>query len=185
MDVFRAINEVTQKYGDIRSFSDIGCYTLGAYAPFNSIETCIDMGASITMAKGATDAGIFPAISVIGDSTFTHSGMTGLLDAITENTNMVLIISDNSAAAMTGGQYSPASERQIEKICLGLGVHPDHVRTIKPLPKNHQSLVDMIQEEVDYVGLSVIVARRECVRTLDRRMREKAAAKKKAQANEN
>jgi len=181
MDVFRAVNEVTHKYGDIRSFSDIGCYTLGAYAPFNSIETCIDMGASITMAKGAADAGIHPAIAVIGDSTFTHSGMTGLLDAITENTKMVLIISDNSAAAMTGGQFSPAKEQQLEKICLGLGVHPDHVRTIKPLPKSHQDFVQMLQEEVDYDGISVIVARRECVRTLDRRMREKAAAKKKSE----
>jgi indolepyruvate ferredoxin oxidoreductase alpha subunit len=82
---------------------------------------------------------------------------------------------------MTGGQFSPAKEQQLEKICLGLGVHPDHVRTIKPLPKSHQDFVQMLQEEVDYDGISVIVARRECVRMLDRRMSEKAAAKKKSE----
>ncbi len=182
MDVFRAVNEVLAEYGDIRTFSDIGCYTLGALEPFKSIETCIDMGASVTMAKGAADAGIHPAVAVIGDSTFTHSGMTGLLDAITENTKMVLIISDNSAAAMTGGQFSPAQD-QMERIVIGLGVNPQHVRTIKPLPKNHQAFVDMLKEEVEYDGLSVIVARRECVRTLDKRMREKAKARKKAKQN--
>ena len=69
------------EYPDARIFGDIGCYTLGALPPFRAIDSCVDMGASITMAKGASDAGVFPAIAVIGDSTFTHSGMTGLLDA--------------------------------------------------------------------------------------------------------
>ena len=179
MDVFRAVNEVLAEYGDIKTFSDIGCYTLGALEPFKSIETCIDMGASITMAKGAADAGIHPAIAIIGDSTFTHSGMTGLLDAITENTQMVLIISDNDAAAMTGGQFSPGQDK-MERIVTGLGVNPDHVRTIKPLPKNHDAFKEMLQEEVEYKGISVIVARRECVRTLDKRMRDKAKKRKQA-----
>ena len=63
-------------------FSDIGCYTLGALPPYNAINSCVDMGASITMAIGASDAGLIPSVAVIGDSTFTHSGMTGLLDAV-------------------------------------------------------------------------------------------------------
>ena len=56
------------------------------------------------MAKGASDAGVYPAVSVIGDSTFTHSGMTGLLDCVNENTNITIVISDNETTAMTGGQ---------------------------------------------------------------------------------
>ena len=64
------------------------------------------MGASITMAKGAADAGLHPAIAVIGDSTFTHSGMTGLLDAVNDGANITVIISDNLTTAMTGGQDS-------------------------------------------------------------------------------
>ncbi len=68
------------------------------------------MGASITMAKGAADAGQHPAVAIIGDSTFTHSGMTGLLDAINENTHMTVIISDNLTTGMTGGQDSQEQE---------------------------------------------------------------------------
>jgi indolepyruvate ferredoxin oxidoreductase, alpha subunit len=83
-DVYKALNEVIATYGEGRVFSDIGCYTLGALPPFQSINSCVDMGASITMAKGACDAGLFPTVAVIGDSTFTHSGMTGLLDAVNE-----------------------------------------------------------------------------------------------------
>ncbi|KAA6314259.1 hypothetical protein EZS27_035100, partial [termite gut metagenome] len=78
-DVYQALNDVSKEYAGAQVFSDIGCYTLGALPPFRTIHSCIDMGASITMAKGAADAGIYPSIAVIGDSTFTHSGMTGLL----------------------------------------------------------------------------------------------------------
>lgn len=80
IDTYKALQEALEVYGDGRTFSDIGCYTLGALPPYNAINTCVDMGASVTMAKGAADAGLIPAVAVIGDSTFTHSGMTGLLD---------------------------------------------------------------------------------------------------------
>ena len=66
----------------------------------------------------------FPAISVIGDSTFTHSGMTGLLDAVNDKANITIIISDNLTTAMTGGQDS-AGTNKFEAICLGLGVEPN------------------------------------------------------------
>ena len=67
------------------------------------------MGASITMAKGAADAGLYPAVSVIGDSTFTHWGIAqGLLDAVNEKSNITIIISDNESISMTGGQESSA-----------------------------------------------------------------------------
>ena len=91
---------------NVCDLSTDGCFTLGANAPFNAINSCVDMGASITMAKGAADGGLFPAVAVIGDSTFTHSGMTGLLDCVNENANVTIVISDNETTAMTGGQDS-------------------------------------------------------------------------------
>ena len=69
------------------------------------------MGASITMAKGACDAGLFPTVAVIGDSTFTHSGMTGLLDAVNEKTPITVIITRDLVFSMTGGQESSALEK--------------------------------------------------------------------------
>ena len=94
------------------------CYTLGALPPFRTLSSCVDMGASITMGQGAADAGLFPSIAVIGDSTFTHSGMTGLLDAVNDKSNITVVISDNLTTAMTGGQDSLG---KFEAICLGLG----------------------------------------------------------------
>ena len=125
------------------------------------------MGASITMAKGASDAGVYPAIAVIGDSTFTHSGMTGLLDAANENSDITVIISDNLTTAMTGGQDS-AGTSKFEAICIALGVPKEHVKVVVPLPKNMEEIKKTIKEEIDYHGVSVIIPRRECMQTLKR-----------------
>jgi len=168
IDAYNALNEVMKEYGEGHVLADIGCYTLGALPPFNSINSCVDMGASITMAKGAADAGLFPAIAVIGDSTFTHSGMTGLLDAVIENTNMVLMIMDNSTTGMTGGQDSHAVDR-LTSICEGLGVHKDHIIRVIPLKKNHDEMVRIIKQEINYNGISVIIPTRECMQTLKRK----------------
>ncbi len=172
-DVYGALNAALADYESPKVFGDIGCYTLGFLKPFNAIDTCVDMGASITMAKGASDAGQFPAVAIIGDSTFTHSGMTGLLDAINENTSMLVIISDNLTTGMTGGQDSQGTGK-IEEICLGLGADPAHVRTIDALPKNVEEMKALFKEEIDYPGLSVVVSRRECIQTA----RRHAGAKK-------
>ncbi|MBO5795058.1 MAG: indolepyruvate ferredoxin oxidoreductase [Bacteroides sp.] len=171
-DVYDALNKVAAEYENARIFGDIGCYTLGALPPFRAIDSCVDMGASITMAKGAADAGIFPAIAIIGDSTFTHSGMTGLLDAINDNANITVIISDNLTTAMTGGQDS-AGTNKFEAICLGLGIAPEHVRVVIPLPKNMEEITRTIREEIEYKGVSVIIPRRECMQTLQRKLRNK------------
>lgn len=171
IDMYNALVEALQSHSQNRVFSDIGCYTLGAMPPYNAIHTCVDMGASITMAKGAADAGLFPAVAVIGDSTFTHSGMTGLLDAVLENTNITIIISDNRTTGMTGGQPSAATDR-LEQICKGLGVEPGHVRTIIPLKKNHEENVKTMQEEIAFPGVSVIISQRECIQTAARRNRK-------------
>jgi len=162
---------VIKDVGEGRVFSDIGCYTLGVLPPYNSINTCVDMGASITMAKGAADAGLTPVFAVIGDSTFTHSGITGLLDCVNEKTNINIIIVDNETVAMTGGQDSSA-EGRIENICKGVGVEPEHIRVFIPLKKNHESIVNTIYEEINYDGVSVIIGRRECVQRVARRKRK-------------
>jgi indolepyruvate ferredoxin oxidoreductase, alpha subunit len=177
IDSYKALNEAIAPYGDGRVFADIGCYTLGALAPYDAINSCVDMGASITMAKGAADAGMFPAVAVIGDSTFTHSGMTGLLDAINDNSPITVFIMDNATTGMTGGQTSSALGK-VEQICEGLGVDKDHIKVLKPLHKFHEENTAVVTEELAYKGLSVIIPRRECVQTLNKRMRAKFSAKK-------
>lgn len=161
-DLFNELNVLTDHIMGRRIFSDIGCYTLGALPPYKAIDTCIDMGASITMAKGASDAGVHPAIAVIGDSTFTHSGITGLLDAVYENSNITVIISDNSTTAMTGGQDSLATGR-IADICRGIGVDEEHLKVIIPLKKNLQENIAVIEHEIEHRGVSVIIAQRPCI----------------------
>jgi indolepyruvate ferredoxin oxidoreductase alpha subunit len=170
-DVFDALNAIFTEYSEQHVFSDIGCYTLGALPPFNAINTCVDMGASVTMAKGAADAGLHPAVAVIGDSTFTHSGITGLLDAVNDKSAITLIISDNSTTAMTGGQDS-AGTGKLAEICKGIGVEESHIRTFVPLKKNHDENVIILKEELEYKGVSVIIAQRECVQTASRKKRQ-------------
>ncbi|MCB5230136.1 MAG: thiamine pyrophosphate-dependent enzyme [Candidatus Cloacimonas sp.] len=171
IDSYNALKEVMEDYGNGHVFADIGCYTLGALPPYRVINSCVDMGASITMAKGAADAGLFPSIAVIGDSTFTHSGMTGLLDAVNEKSNIVVLILDNHTTAMTGGQDSPGFGK-LEEICIGIGVEKEHIRVVNPLSRNHAEIVQVLKEELAYEGVSVIIPRRECVQTMTRRMRK-------------
>ena len=171
-DMYAALNEVAAEHEGAKIFGDIGCYTLGALSPFHAIHACVEMGASITMAKGAADAGQFPSFAVIGDSTFTHSGMTGLLDCVNCKSNVVVLISDNLTTGMTGGQDSAGTGR-LEAICLGLGVEPEHVRVVVPLPKNMEEIKQVLREEVAYNGTSVVIARRECIQTLKRHLKAK------------
>ncbi|MGI6573842.1 MAG: thiamine pyrophosphate-dependent enzyme [Fermentimonas sp.] len=170
-DLFHALNEVLASYPNHRVFGDIGCYTLGALPPFNAIHTCVDMGAAITMAKGAADAGMHPAVCVIGDSTFTHSGITGLLDAVNDRSPLTVIISDNETTAMTGGQDSAGTGR-FRDICKGIGVEEKHIRTLVPLKRNHEENVRVIRKELEYEGVSVIIAQRECVQTAKRKRKK-------------
>jgi len=171
-DVFEALNEIIKEYPNAKIFSDIGCYTLGALPPFHAIDSCVDMGASITMARGAAEGGIFPSVAVIGDSTFTHSGMTGLLDCVNTDANILIIISDNETTGMTGGQESLATGR-IHEICKGIGVRPEHLHGIVPLRKNYEEMKTLIRKEIDYPGVSVIVPCRECVQAHARKVKQK------------
>lgn len=175
-DVYTALVKVLEDYPQARVFGDIGCYTLGALPPFKALDSTVDMGASITMAKGAADAGLYPAVAVIGDSTFTHSGMTGLLDAVNENADITVIISDNLTTAMTGGQES-AGTSKFENICKGLGVDPEHLKVVLPIPRTMDEIMEIIRKEIEYHGVSVIIPRRECMNTLNRRLRKQKAGK--------
>lgn len=177
-DLFSALNEEMTRWNNHRVFSDVGCYTLGYLPPFKSICSCVDMGSAITLAKGAADAGYYPAIGVIGDSTFAHSGITGLLDVANCNADVVIIISDNEATGMTGGQEA-AGTGKIEQICVAVGIDPAHVRVVVPLPKNMEQIRQMIDEEIAYHGPSVIISRRECMQTAKRHAAARKASENK------
>ena len=164
-DSYLALNEALKEFGRGHVFSDIGCYTLGFMPPYNAINSCVDMGASITMAKGAADAGLYPSVAVIGDSTFSHSGMTGLLDCVYENANVMIVILDNSTTGMTGGQEYTGFGK-LEEICLGLGIAREHIRVFTPLKLNWDEMVSVYKEELAYEGVSVVIPRRECIQTL-------------------
>ncbi len=163
IDTYQAIRKATGDYGEVRVLGDIGCYTLGYYKPHESLHACVCMGASISMAAGVSHAGIRPVLCVIGDSTFTHSGLTPLLDAARENTDMTVLILDNSIVAMTGGQPTMVTDQKLLDMIAGMGVDRAHIRVIRPLAKNLDENVKTIQEELDHPGLSVVVSRRECV----------------------
>ncbi len=162
-DSYEIIREATRGYPDVRVMGDIGCYTLGFYKPHEGLHSCICMGASIGMAAGISHAGFSPVLCVIGDSTFTHSGLTPLLDAARENTNIKVFVLDNSIVAMTGGQPTMVTDQAMVQIVAGLGVPPEHIKVIKPLPRSLEENVRVVRQEIEYRGLSVIISRRECV----------------------
>ena len=172
-DTLKALRRAIQPYPGAAVFSDIGCYTLGVLPPLKAVlNTCVCMGASVSMAKGGADAGIYPAVGVIGDSTFCHSGITPLLDAAAVNSNMMLVIVDNASVAMTGGQETFLTGQGLVKVIEGVGVSPEHTRTITPLPKNLEENVQIFKEEIAYQGLSVIISTRECIQEIRKRKKK-------------
>ena len=162
-DAYLAIKEALQDHPQARVMGDIGCYTLGFYEPHHAIHSCICMGSSISMASGISHAGVRPSVCVIGDSTFTHSGLTPLLDAARENTDMTVIVLDNSIVGMTGGQEPMVFEDQLSEMIAGLGVPREHIRVLAPMAKEHDANVAVLRGEIAHAGLSVIIFDRECV----------------------
>jgi indolepyruvate ferredoxin oxidoreductase alpha subunit len=163
-DAYVAINEAIAGMGDdIRVMGDIGCYALGYLKPHQAIHSCLCMGSSIGMAIGAAHAGMNPSLCVIGDGTFTHSGMAPLLDAAREDINVKVIILDNSIVAMTGGQPTMATDEQVVDLVAGLGVPRERIRVVTPVPNKKDENVRILREEIAFQGLSVIIARRACV----------------------
>ena len=162
---------VLKKLGLVVS-GDIGCYTLGAVAPLASVDTTICMGASVSAALGMAKARGAEfnkkLVSVIGDSTFMHSGITGLVDIVYNKGNNTVIILDNSITGMTGHQDNPTTGRTIRgeatkqvdliKLCHAVGI--DHVTVADPFDvKNFEKVV---KTEVEREEPSVIIAQRPC-----------------------
>jgi indolepyruvate ferredoxin oxidoreductase alpha subunit len=171
-DTFKALIDATASHPNAILFSDIGCYTLGVLPPYKAVHSCVDMGASISMAHGAAQAGAYPVLCTIGDSTFTHSGMTPLIGAVRSNADMTVFLLDNAIVAMTGGQDTMAAGQQLIDLLKGLGVQEEHLHLMEPLGKNHETNVALVKKAIEHRGLSVVVAQRECIHN-----RRKAAAK--------
>ena len=159
--------------------SDIGCYTLGALPPYRAIESTVCMGASVGMARGAGEAGFHPAVGVIGDSTFLHSGVTPLMDAVSCQADMTLIIMDNGTVGMTGGQPTILPSSRLEKLILGLGVEPEHCHVLHAHPRKLSEMAAVMRTEFQYHGLSVIICARPCIETARKMKKQKDAKQAK------
>jgi indolepyruvate ferredoxin oxidoreductase alpha subunit len=149
--------------------SDIGCYSLGAAPPYSTIESVVCMGASISMARGAADAGIKYALAVIGDSTFLHSGITCLVDAVQSDVPMTVIILDNSIVAMTGCQETIVPSAKLRDLILGLGLKPEHLLELEAKGQFLEENAGKLKKEMEYRGLSVVIFRRECLEAFRKR----------------
>ncbi len=148
---------------------DIGCYTLGVLPPVNAVQTCLCMGAGISQAAGMVHAGVKDkAFAVIGDSTFFHGGMPGLLNIAYNRANVCVVILDNRTVAMTGHQPTPESGKTamgddtkivtVEAIAKSLGI--DKVNVVDPYDLEQTRRV--LRETMEYQGPSVIVSLRPC-----------------------
>ena len=165
-DSYTALKEALKDYPIFGVMSDIGCYTLGALPPYNAIESCVDMGASIGMARGAGEVGLSPTVAVIGDSTFYHSGLPNLIDAVSHRSNLTVMILDNDTTGMTGAQPTILPSSRLEPVLKGVGVEPDHIRVLRAHRNEHEKNVAAIKAELAYDGPSVIVLVRECLEAL-------------------
>lgn len=175
-DTFAALKDALSSFPRSLVTSDIGCYSLGFLPPHQVIETALCMGASITMGRGAAESGMHPVVAVLGDSTFMHSGLTGLTDIVSARISMTVIILDNYTTGMTGGQDTIVGSAGLKSAVLGLGVEPEHCVEIVPLAKFKDQNAAAIKRELDYQGVSVIIAKRECIQTLKRRNSKKTEA---------
>lgn len=162
----------TLKKNKLTVLGDIGCYTLGAVAPLNAIDTTICMGASVSSLHGFNKANEGKSdgktVAVIGDSTFMHSGVTGLINIAYNDSNSTVIILDNSITGMTGHQQNPttgfnlkgdpASKIDLEALCRSVGIK--NVRVVDPYDLAECNTV--IKEELAKDEPSVIISRRPC-----------------------
>ncbi|MDR1506723.1 MAG: indolepyruvate ferredoxin oxidoreductase subunit alpha [Treponema sp.] len=180
-DSYETINRVVSELDPAKGHprvsvnSDIGCYSLGAAPPYSAVESIVCMGASVGMARGAADAGIPYALAVIGDSTFIHSGVTALIDAVQANTPMTICILDNSIVAMTGCQRTAVPSAGLASLILGTGVDSAHYLELDTRKQNSEENAARLKKEAEYRGLSVVVFRRECLEAARKRLK---AAKK-------
>ena len=167
----RGMHYVLKKLG-LRVCGDIGCYTLGALAPLQSLDTCLCMGGSVSMAHGMEMAGgrdvAGKTVAIIGDSTFMHSGITGLIDIIYNKGTSTVIILDNSITGMTGHQDNPTTGKtlkgeatkqvDLEMLCKACGVE----RITVADPFDVDNFEKIVKAEIAAEEPSVIIAQRPC-----------------------
>lgn len=181
MDSYTSLNNavaaLVEKAGkdNVTVNADIGCYALGGTAPLNAAESIVCMGASIGMARGASQAGVKYTFGVIGDSTFLHSGITNLVDCVATKTPVTVVLLDNTIVAMTGCQPTMLPSSQFEPLIKGLGVEPEHIRVLATNPANREANTKVLIEEAEYRGVSVVIMVRECLEAF--RIRNKKAKK--------
>jgi indolepyruvate ferredoxin oxidoreductase alpha subunit len=156
---------------DLDVHGDIGCYDLTTLPPVSHMHSAVEMGASIPMEQGFTRAGGSEkgSIAVIGDSTFLHSGLTGLLNAVHQRTNVTVLIQDNRITAMTGGQTNPGNAKtlagaetkpvDIAAICRALGV--EHIESVDPY--DYEACVAALKTGLAFEGPAVIITDRPCM----------------------
>ncbi len=156
---------------DLDVHGDIGCYDLTSLPPVSHMHSAVEMGASIPMEQGFTRAGGSKkgSLAVIGDSTFLHSGLTGLLNAVHQRTNVTVLIQDNSITAMTGGQSNPVNEKtlagaetkpvDLAAICGALGV--EHIEIVDPY--DYEACLAALKAGLAYDGPAVLITNRPCM----------------------
>jgi indolepyruvate ferredoxin oxidoreductase alpha subunit len=176
-----AVNKATK--GKAIFASDIGCYTLGVAPPYNAADLLVCMGSSVGTAGGLAKVNDQPVIAFIGDSTFFHAGIPGLINGVHNGHKFLLMILDNRTTAMTGHQPHPASETgpsccditsvSIEEVVKGCGVK--WLRVVDPY--DIKTTTETVTEALRQKGVSVIIARRECALIVKRN--EKGAILKK------
>ncbi len=163
---------------------DIGCYTLGAYPPLNAMDTTACMGASIGQAIGMEKAGLGnKVVAVIGDSTFLHSGITPLIDAVYNQSKITVLILDNSTTAMTGHQEhpgtglsakgEPAGKVVLENIVKGLGISDVKVVDAFKIKEVRSALKDSLERD----ALSVVIMRGNCAVKVPKKVNPRAVTK--------
>ncbi|WP_238652005.1 indolepyruvate ferredoxin oxidoreductase subunit alpha [Paenibacillus piscarius] len=172
---YLGLYSAVRKHKDIIAAGDIGCYTLGGTEPIKALDTVLCMGASISMATGMQRTQDFKPMgkkvfAFIGDSTFFHSGMTGLVNAVYNKTPIVICILDNRSTSMTGNQENPGTGRtlqgsasdpvRIEDIVLALGVRPDNLRIVDPT--NLQETQQCVETAKLSTEPFVIISRHPC-----------------------
>ncbi|MDR1096463.1 MAG: indolepyruvate ferredoxin oxidoreductase [Spirochaetaceae bacterium] len=149
--------------------ADIGCYSLGALGKLSVPESIVCMGASVGMARGAGEAGVKYAIAVIGDSTFLHSGIPSLIDAVAHNVPMTLVILDNTIVAMTGCQEPIVPSASLKSLILGTGIDPSHLVFLPARAPNREENLATFKREMEYRGVSVVIFQRECLEAARKR----------------
>ncbi|MFZ5758562.1 MAG: indolepyruvate ferredoxin oxidoreductase subunit alpha [Thermodesulfobacteriota bacterium] len=168
---------------DVFISGDIGCYTLGFLPPLSAMDSCVCMGASIGVAHGMDKAlgeqATGRTVAVIGDSTFIHSGITGLVNMVYNKSVSTVVILDNRITAMTGQQENPASGAtllgepatvlDLEKLCKAIGVK--HVRVVNP--HDIKGTKAVLKKEIERAAPSVIISRAPCVLLPSERKRRK------------